>query len=121
MNVKKPDYTRIVNVVEKASHASVQTYRAEIVGDDKGSLKLAKLYADGPHWTINGQNLVSIEDRDCHMRITFPRKNLSFDLPLCDVGDLRALLEVLQRTERVKYFTPLKISEVIEIRRKKVK
>lgn len=118
---KKYDFKINAIVVEK-NYAPI--YEAVIHGDDSGEKRKAVLYARGNTWTerFQNQSLVTIIDRDGELEFTIHKSekdSIKFDLNIGELADLRALVEVLNRTYENLYFNPLKISSVKETRRTK--
>lgn len=122
--MKRPiDYKREVFIEDgEESGRRNPIYRAVIKGDDRGFYKKSVLYANGDSWTlaVKDKPLVTIEDHDCEFSVTIhkPGKEpIKFNLSVSDFADMRALMEAIHRTERLRYFSPLRIAKGTEKRR----
>lgn len=98
-------------------------YQAVITGEGNSwGRTIAKLYARGVQWTeaFRNKRLVTIIDNDGNYDFVVHQKDgseIKFSLDMGQVAEVRALLEVMNRTiSPGRYFTPLKITSIKETR-----
>ncbi len=80
-------------------------------------ISLSSLFARGSEWSplYRGKKLVNILDTGDDVRIKIHSDKPKYlSLTYSELAELRALIEVLNRTSDENYFDPLKISSVTE-------
>lgn len=116
-----------INTLVQETDEHGLAYEAITYGDDRGWERKSVLFARGGGWSsgVVNQPLVTLENHDGQIEITVHkpgREQVKFELSLCDLCDVLALIEVVKNdTTEIPYFPNLKVGQVSKKRRKNEK